>query len=98
MGQVKLLLPRVQMTSVIWALAAVNQANIFNITFDKVSFHNLVAPSKPDALEKLVVGEQEGNYSARMCVNLETALWGQLKHLQYQDNFKYHCLGKKRKN
>ena len=62
------------MTSVIWALAAVNQANIFNITFDKVSFHNLVAPSKPEALEKLVVGEQEGNYSAKICVNLETAL------------------------
>jgi hypothetical protein len=55
-------------------LAAVNQANIFNITFDKVSFHNLVAPSKLDAREKLVVGEQEGNYSVRMCVNLETAL------------------------
>ena len=47
---------------------------IVNITFDKVSFHNLVVPSKPDAIEKLVVGEQEGNYSARMCVNLETAL------------------------
>jgi len=47
---------------------------IVNITCDKVSFHNLVAPSKPDALEKLVVGEQEGNYSGRMCVNLETAL------------------------
>ena len=30
---------------------------IVNITLDKVSFHNLVAPSKPDALEKLVVGE-----------------------------------------
>ena len=30
---------------------------IVNITGDKVSFHNLVAPSKPDALEKLVVGE-----------------------------------------
>lgn len=47
---------------------------IVNITCDKVSFHNLVVPSKPDAIEKLVVGEQEGNYSARMCVNLETAL------------------------
>ncbi|MEG3969184.1 hypothetical protein QUA00_16410 [Microcoleus sp. T2B6] len=47
---------------------------IVNITFDKVSFHNLVVPSKTDAIEKLVVGEQEGNYSARMCVNLETAL------------------------
>jgi len=47
---------------------------IVNITCDKVSFHNLVAPSKPEALEKLVVGGQEGNYSGRMCVNLETAL------------------------
>lgn len=47
---------------------------IVNITGDKVSFHNLVAPSKPDALEKLVVGEQEGNYSGRMCVNKERAL------------------------
>jgi hypothetical protein len=47
---------------------------IVNITFDKVSFHNLVVPSKTDAIEKLVLGEQEGNYSARMRVNLETAL------------------------
>jgi len=47
---------------------------IVNITFDNVSFHNLVDPSKPDAIEKLVVGGQEGNYSGRMCVNLETAL------------------------
>jgi hypothetical protein len=47
---------------------------IVNITFNKVSFHNLVVPSKPDAIEKLVVGEQEGNYSARMCVNSERAL------------------------
>jgi hypothetical protein len=47
---------------------------IVNITFDKVSFHNLVVPSQTDAIEKVVVGEQEGNYSARMCVNLETAL------------------------
>ena len=47
---------------------------IVNITFDKVSFHNLVVPSKPDAIENLVVGEQEGNYSGRMCENLETPL------------------------
>ena len=47
---------------------------IVNITFDNVSFHNLVVPSQTDAIEKVVVGEQEGNYSARMCVNLETAL------------------------
>ena len=52
-----------------------NPANILlTSTFDNVSFHNLVVPSKPDAIEKLVVGGQEGNYSARMCVNLETAL------------------------
>jgi hypothetical protein len=47
---------------------------IVNITCDNVSFHNLVAPSKPDAIENLVVGEQEGNYSARIGVNLERAL------------------------
>jgi hypothetical protein len=47
---------------------------IVNITFDNVSFHNLVDPSKPDAIEKLVVGGQEGNYPAKMCVNLDTAL------------------------
>ena len=50
-----------------------------NITCDKVSFHNLVVPSKPDAIENLVVGEQEGNYSGRMCVNKETALWAAQK-------------------
>ena len=47
---------------------------IVNVTFDNVRFHNLVEPSKPDAIEKLVVSGQEGNYSARMCVSLETAL------------------------
>ena len=47
---------------------------IVNVTFDNVRFHNLVYPSKPDAIEKLVVGGQEGNYSAKICVNLETAL------------------------
>jgi len=47
---------------------------IVNITLDKVSFHNLVVLSKPEAREKLVVGGQEGNYSARMCVNKERAL------------------------
>jgi hypothetical protein len=45
-----------------------------NITGDKVSFHNLVVPSKPDAIENLIVGEQEGIYSGRLCLNLETAL------------------------
>ncbi len=47
---------------------------IVNVTLDNVSFHNLVEPSKPDAIENLVVGGQKGNYSAKMCVNLETAL------------------------
>jgi Immunity protein Imm1 len=47
---------------------------IVNVTFDNVSFYNLVEPSKPDAREKLVVGGQAGNYSAKMCVNLDTAL------------------------
>ena len=47
---------------------------IVNVTFDNVSFHNLVVPSKPNAIEKLAVGEQQGNYSAKMWVNLETAL------------------------
>jgi hypothetical protein len=47
---------------------------IVNVTFDNVSFHNLVNPSKLDAIDKLIVGGQEGNYSAKMCVNLETAL------------------------
>ena len=47
---------------------------IVNINGDKVRFHNLVVPSKPEAIEKLVLGEQEGNYSAKMCVNLETGL------------------------
>ena len=47
---------------------------IVNVTFDNVRFQNLVDPSKPDAIDKLFVGGQEGNYSAKMCVNLETAL------------------------
>lgn len=47
---------------------------VVNITFDNASFHNLVDPSKSDATEKLVVGGQEGNYSAKMCVNLEMAI------------------------
>jgi Immunity protein Imm1 len=47
---------------------------LVNVTFDNLSFHNLVVPSKSDALEKLVVGGQEGNYSAKMRVNLEMAI------------------------
>lgn len=47
---------------------------IVNVTLDNVSFHNLVEPSKPDTIEKLVIGGQEGNYSAKMSVNLERVL------------------------
>lgn len=47
---------------------------IVNVTFDNISFHNLVDPSKADAIAKLVVGGQEGDYSLKMCVNLENAL------------------------
>lgn len=47
---------------------------LVNVTFDNLGFHNLVDPSKPDATEKLVVGGQKGNYSAKMCVNLEMAI------------------------
>ncbi len=47
---------------------------IVNVTFENVSFHNLVDRSKPDTIEKLIVGGQEGNYSAKMCVNSESAV------------------------
>ncbi len=47
---------------------------IVNVTLDNVSFHNLVDLSKPDTIEKLVVGGQADNYPAKMCVTLETAL------------------------
>lgn len=43
---------------------------IVSVTFDNISFHNLVDLSKPDGTEKLVVGGQEGIYSAKMCVDL----------------------------
>lgn len=47
---------------------------IVNVTFDNISFTNLVDLSKPEKLEKLVVGGQEGNYPAKICVNLQTVL------------------------
>jgi hypothetical protein len=43
---------------------------VVSVTFDNISFHNLVDLSKPDATEKLVVGGQEGIYPAKMCVDL----------------------------
>jgi hypothetical protein len=43
---------------------------VVSVTFDNVSFHNLVDLSKPDSTEKLVIGGQEGIYPAKMCVDL----------------------------
>lgn len=69
-----------------------------NITFGNVSVDDLVYPSKSDAIEKLVVGTPEGNYSARICVNLETALLAAQTFTVSGQLQKYHCLGKKRNN
>ncbi|GAB4185424.1 MAG: hypothetical protein Fur006_23900 [Coleofasciculaceae cyanobacterium] len=43
---------------------------VVSVTFDNVSFHNLVDLSKPDSTEKLVIGGQEGIYPAKMCIDL----------------------------
>ena len=43
---------------------------VVNVTFDNINFHILVNLSKSDEIEKLVVGGQEGNYPAKMCVDL----------------------------
>lgn len=43
---------------------------VVTVTFDNISFHNLVDLSKPDETEKLVVGGQEGIYPAKICVDL----------------------------
>lgn len=43
---------------------------VVTATFDNLNFHVLIDLSKPDAIEKLVVGGQEGNYPAKMCVDL----------------------------
>jgi hypothetical protein len=43
---------------------------IVSVTFDNISFHNLIDLSKPDETEKLVVGGQEGIYPTKMCVDL----------------------------
>lgn len=47
---------------------------IVNVTFDNISFHNLIDLSKTQTIEKLVVGGQEGNYSTQICVDLQMAL------------------------
>lgn len=43
---------------------------VISVTFDNLSFHNLVDLTKPDGTEKLVIGGQEGIYPAKMCVDL----------------------------
>lgn len=47
---------------------------IVNVTFDNISFTNLVDLSKSEKIEKLVVGGQEVNYAAKLCVDLQTVL------------------------
>ena len=47
---------------------------VVSVTFDNISFHNLVDLSKPDATEKLIVGGQEGIYPAKICVDLLPSL------------------------
>lgn len=43
---------------------------VVSVTFDNISFHNLVDLSKPNDTEKLVIGGQEGIYPAQICVDL----------------------------
>ncbi|MEQ8969150.1 MAG: Imm1 family immunity protein [Coleofasciculus sp. C1-SOL-03] len=43
---------------------------VVSVTFDNLDFYNLVDLSKPEATEKLVIGGQEGLYSAKMSVDL----------------------------
>jgi hypothetical protein len=43
---------------------------VISVTFDNLSFHNLVDLTKPDGTEKLVIGGQEGIYPAKICVDL----------------------------
>lgn len=47
---------------------------IVNVTFDNISFYNLVNFSKSEQIEKLVVGGQVGDYPEKMCMNLQTVL------------------------
>jgi Immunity protein Imm1 len=43
---------------------------VVTATFDNMNFYTLVDLSKPNQIEKLVVGGQEGNYQAKMCIDL----------------------------
>jgi hypothetical protein len=43
---------------------------VVSVTFDNISFHNLVDLSKSDKTEKLVIGGQEGIYPAKICVDM----------------------------
>lgn len=47
---------------------------IVTVTFDNINFQNLIDSTKPNQLEKLVVGGQEGIYPSKMCVDLNTVL------------------------
>lgn len=47
---------------------------IVNVTFDGMNFYNLVDRSQPEQIEQLAIGGQLGNYSAKLCVDLQTAL------------------------
>ncbi|OKH40415.1 hypothetical protein NIES2119_01975 [[Phormidium ambiguum] IAM M-71] len=47
---------------------------IVNVTFDNMSFYNLVNFSKSQEIETLVVGGQAGDYPAKMCVDLQIVL------------------------
>jgi hypothetical protein len=47
---------------------------IVNVTFDGMTFYNLVDRSRTEKVESLVVGGQMGNYSAKLCADLQTVL------------------------
>lgn len=47
---------------------------IVNVTFDGVTFYNLVDRSQTDRVESLVVGGQLGNYPAKLLANLDSVL------------------------
>jgi Immunity protein Imm1 len=47
---------------------------IVNVTFDGMTFYNLVDRSQPEKIEQLAIGGQLGNYSAKLCVDLQAAL------------------------
>jgi hypothetical protein len=47
---------------------------IVYLTLDNDIFHYLVDPAKSDAERKLVVGGQEGTYSAKLCVGVAAVM------------------------